>query len=151
MWGFFARDLGTPDAPAPWLAQPVPLASRVPALAHYVLHCFHNTVRFVDDFTSGPNPLLPFLWYDTQSILGGLVSGIYPGPQVLTLDRVPGDPCAYPTLDIRVVSSVVSGGFVQSRTVLYDKRREACYADIPLVQYSWGQKFEQPKGVGQLR
>jgi len=42
---FFARDLGTPDAPAPWLTQPVTLASRVAALAHYVLHCFRNTVH----------------------------------------------------------------------------------------------------------
>jgi hypothetical protein len=48
------------------------------------------------------------------------------------------------TLDITIVSSAAAvsnaqGGVdqvVQSVTTLYDKRRQACYAGIPIVQYA---------------
>jgi hypothetical protein len=90
----------------------------------------------VDDFTSGPNRFLRQLWYDTDSILGGLVRGIYPGgDNGLTLDPVEGDPFAYPTLDIRINTDFNAQGVVASRTVLYDKRREPCYRGIPIVHY----------------
>lgn len=132
---FFAQDLGDPTVAPAWLTAPPPADAPLGALAYYVLHCFRHTGRFVDDFTSGPNPLLHYLWYDTQSILGGAIKGIYPGPAVLTLEKVPGDPRAYPTLDVRVVSTAQPEGHMRSTTVLYDKRREACYADVPIVQY----------------
>lgn len=72
------------------------------------------------------------LWYDSATLFGGLIRGVY--PDILTLDPVPGDPLAYPTLDIRIVSSVVNG-VMQSSTILYDKRREACYSEVPIAQY----------------
>ena len=63
---------------------------------------------------------------------------MYPGPNVLQMDVVPGDPHAYPTLDVRIVSSVVSmdgNDVVQSHTVLYDKRLQDCYIRIPMVRF----------------
>jgi len=68
--------------------------------------------------------------------MGGLVRGIYPGgDQGLTLEPVPGNPFAYPTLDIRITTDVKEWGEVVSSTELYDKRREPCYAGIPIVHY----------------
>lgn len=68
----------------------------------------------------------------SSSLFGGFIKGIY--PDILTMDPVPGDMWAYPTLDVRIVSSVVDG-VVQSSTILYDKRREACYHKVPIAQY----------------
>ena len=126
---FFADTSQTPA----WVGAHVP-PHRLGDVARYVWRCFRFTARFVDDFTSGPNRLLPFLWYDSQSIAGGAITGIYPGPEVLELARVPGDIWGYPTLDIRIVSQVVAGR-VSSTTHLYDKRRESCYDDISVTGY----------------
>jgi hypothetical protein len=90
----------------------------------------------VDDFTSGPNRFLDKLWYDCDSILGGLIKGIYPGGEDgLTLEIVPGDPLAYPTLDVCITTDVDEHGRVQSYTELYDKRRQPCYKGIHMVPY----------------
>jgi hypothetical protein len=75
-------------------------------------------------------------WYDCDSILGGLVKGIYPGgADGLTLEHVPGEPFAYPTLDVRITTDVDEYDGVQSYTELYDKRREPCYRGISMVHY----------------
>ena len=63
--------------------------------------------------------MLKFLWYTSQSIAGGAITGIYPGPDVLELAGVPGHPWAYPTLDVRIVSTVLAGSdWVTSTTHL---------------------------------
>jgi hypothetical protein len=104
-------------------------------IAKLVLDAFEFTGRFVDDFTSGPNRFLDNLWYDCDSILGGLVKGIYPGgADGLTLEHVPGEPFAYPTL-VRITTDVDEYDGVQSYTELYDKRREPCYRGISMVHY----------------
>jgi hypothetical protein len=133
------RDETISVRPPTWVdTSPVP-QELLGDVARYVAHCFRHTARFMDNFTSGPNPLLRFLWYDHKGILGGAITGIYPHvrgtDEVLTLEPVPGDCCAYPTLDVRILSSIHVDGYMRSDTVLYDKRREPCYADIIKVQY----------------
>lgn len=130
---FFAA--GNGQEPSHWVASTVP-DHRLWDVAGYVVHSFRHTARCVDGFTSGPNRLLKFLWYHAQSILGDAVTGIYPGPPVLELAMVPGDPWAYPTLDVGIVSSLdPTTGAVHSTTHLYGKRREPCYEDIPIVRF----------------
>lgn len=130
----FVTTYGLHDAPQP--QHQVSLGD----LARYVLQCFCITGRYVDDFTSGPNPVLGSLRYTSQSILGGHITGIYPdGEQGLELQPVggPDDCMAYPTLDVRIVTDVDPvTGVCCAHTILYDKRREPCYANIPVVQYS---------------
>lgn len=85
-----------------------------------------------------PKPML----YTNQTILGGLVKGIYP-QEFLTLNRTQADPCSFTTLDLRIVSVRFQADtddgvewVARSYTVLYDKRTEACYRDIPIVRYT---------------
>jgi len=122
--------------------QELGLQDTVGDAAFYLLQQFQYMVRFVDDLTSGPNRLLADLLYTNQTVLCGLVKGIYP-QQFLTLDRTQADPCSFTTLDLRIVSVrfQVSGDdgvewVVRSYTALYDKRTEACYRDIPIVRYT---------------
>ena len=120
--------------------------------AMFLLHQFRCTVRFVDDLTSGPNPYTKKLLYcfvpgkpvSEYSVLGGLIKGIYPG-QFLELEATPGrDMCHFSTLDVEIVTRFhrvpSETGEVelvtQSLTKLYDKRRNACYRGIPIVQYA---------------
>mgnify|MGYP001807470074 FL=1 len=44
----------------------------------YVLYWFRFVVRFVDDIITGPNKYLKRLVNVTDSVLGGLIKGIYP-------------------------------------------------------------------------
>lgn len=108
----------------------------------YVLNKFKLMKRFVDDVTSGPNPFLRHLLNRRNTILGGLIHGIY--PDCLALDQTHAGCWSFPTLDIRIVScqvlhaeaaGVVHDATVESYTILYDKRREKCYDGIPIVQY----------------
>lgn len=110
--------------------------------ARYLLDQFRFTVRFVDDLTSAPNKYLARLLYTDQTVMGGLIKGIYPR-QFLSLEATPTDPFNFPTLDVRIITQRkrvrnVDGLFdsiAVSFTQLYDKRREDCYAGIPIVQY----------------
>lgn len=110
----------------------------------FLLHMYRCTVRFVDDFTSGPNPFTASLLYETQTLMGGLLHGIYPG-QFLVLDPTPGDGAfSFSTLDVRIVTEILSveaadstlEQVVKSHTLLFDKRRLPCYSNIPIVQYT---------------
>lgn len=100
----------------------------------YILDRFQLMGRFVDDVTSGPNQFLQHLLNHKDTILGGLIKGIY--PDCLLLKPTVADFWSFPTLDIRIMSSIVphydddgvlSATYVTSQTVLYDKRRETCY------------------------
>ena len=122
--------------------------------AMFLLHAYRCTVRFVDDFTSGPNPFTKQLLYcqladpnaplQDYTVMGGLIKGIYPG-QYLELEPTPGDSLyCFNTLDVQIVTKVhtivnehgVLEKVVKSYTLLYDKRRNACYWGIPIVQYT---------------
>lgn len=112
--------------------------------AMFLLHNYRCTVRFVDDFTSGPNPFTGDLLYEHQTLMGGMIHGIYPG-QFLVLESTPGDGLfSFSTLDVRIVTEVspvtaADGSqelVVKSHTLLFDKRRLACYRGIPIVQYA---------------
>lgn len=96
------------------------------------------------DLTSGPNCLLHDLLYTSDTILAGLVHGVYP-KQYLQLEPTVDNMCRFPTLDLRICSwarpdlsanARTSGGIVQTLTRLYDKRTEACYAKIDIVRYT---------------
>ena len=119
--------------------------------AMLLLHQFRCTVRFVDDFSSAANPFTKRLLYcfvpnkpvSEYSVMGGLIKGIYPG-QFLELEATPGENLySFSTLDVQIVTkkhSVMNEMgdvvcVVQSFTKLYDKRRNACYRGIPIVQY----------------
>lgn len=110
----------------------------------FLLHQYRCTVRFVDDLTSGPNPFTAKLLYESQTCMGGLIHGIYPG-QFLVLDATPGDRLfSFNTLDVQIVTDshpvVAADGSVEhmikSHSLLFDKRRLPCYADIPMVQFT---------------
>lgn len=110
----------------------------------FLLHQYRCTVRFVDDLTSGPNPFTAKLLYKSQTCMGGLIHGIYPG-QFLVLDATPGDRLfSFNTLDVQIVTDshlvVAADGSVEhmikSHSLLFDKRRLPCYADIPIVQFT---------------
>jgi hypothetical protein len=110
----------------------------------YVLNAFRFTRRFVDDLTAACNPFLKYLLYTNNSILGGLIQGIYPHG-ALVLEPTRADMWAFPTLDIRIVSRAQwvleerDGRYykcVRSHSILYDKRREKCYDGIPIAQYT---------------
>lgn len=120
--------------------------------AMFMLHQYRYTIRFVDDFTSAPNPFTKRLLYcfvpdkaiAEYSLMGGLIKGIYPG-QFLELEATPGDSMyLFSTLDVQIETRKHSittetgdvESVVQSFTKLYDKRRNACYRGIPIVQYT---------------
>lgn len=117
----------------------------IPDVAWSVLRQFVYMVRYVDDLTSGPNRFLKSLLYTDQTLLAGMIHGIYPA-HFLQLDPIPYGLCDFPTLDISIESCVVPcydhrGGpagdpVVHSYTRLYDKRSQACYAGIPIVRYT---------------
>jgi hypothetical protein len=77
--------------------------------------------------------------------MGHTISGIY--PPNLTLQFTGADsnnPDLFHTLDITITTTTspvrnAQGGYddiVKSVTTLYDKRHQACYAGIPIVQYA---------------
>jgi hypothetical protein len=77
--------------------------------------------------------------------MGTIICGIYPDNLTLKYTGTdPANPDLFHTLDITIVSSAADvsnaqGGvdqIVKSVTTLYDKRRQACYAGIPIVQYA---------------
>jgi hypothetical protein len=104
------------------------------AVAKVLLESFRFTVRFVDDLTSGPNPFLYMLLYCTDSILSGVFAGIY--PRSLILERTDVFSFEFSTLDVQIISRVSEEGWVIAYTVLFDKRRQACFATLPIVQYT---------------
>jgi hypothetical protein len=63
---FSASGVGADDPL--WVTVDITDATTLRDLAWYVLDCFRHTVRFVNDFTSGPNPVLSRLWYVTDTI-----------------------------------------------------------------------------------
>lgn len=98
----------------------------------------------MDDLTAGPNQFLKYLLYTENTILGGLIHGIYPHGN-LELEPTGADMWSFPTLDIRIISKrrmvrdeLTSTSFssVFSYSVLYDIRREKCYEGIPIAQYT---------------
>ena len=103
-------------------------------MAKVLLEAFRFTVRFVDDFTSGPNPFLDMLLYCTDTVLGGVFTGIY--PRSLTLERTSRFTYEFSTLDVQIISRVSEEGWVIAYTVLFDKRRQTCFATLPIVQYT---------------
>lgn len=123
-----------------------------PALAEFygdaalhLLSSFRFTVRYIDDLTSGPNPWLAPLLHQSQSVMGGIILGIYPPNLSLKFTGAdPTNPDLFHTLDISIHTTAhkvrnAQGGWDQvasSVTTLYDKRRQACYAGIPIVQYA---------------
>jgi hypothetical protein len=113
--------------------------------AEYILSQFKYMVRFVDDLTSGPNRLLADLLYTRQSVMGGLVQGIYPHEylELEPTNNPPMEACSFPTLDVRLCSWTTPdptgrkpGGIVKTTVVLYDKRMESFYSKIPIVRYT---------------
>lgn len=128
--------------PPHWVSSLSENALYLPFLVHHILNKFRFTRRFVDDLISGPNRFLCFLLYSNQSVLGGVLHGIYT-PGDLELERAHGNPRNFPTLDIRIVSSVETYPtaltlikLVRSESLLYDKRRQACYDPIPIVRFT---------------
>lgn len=103
-------------------------------VARVLLESFRFTVRFVDDFTSGPNPHLTLLLYCTDTVLQGTFKGIY--PESLSLEKTGNNPLDFSTLDVRIISTQQANGVMESFTVLFDKRRQECYARLPIVQYT---------------
>lgn len=102
--------------------------------ARYVWFCFRFTSRFVDDMDTVVNPLFAQLLHTNQSIAGGLISGIYP---VSTPIQPQGhDKYRVPYLDVLKLYLVQQDGTVRGTTHLYDKRREKCYEDIQVVQFT---------------
>jgi hypothetical protein len=71
----------------------------------YVLNALRFTRRFVDDLTAACNPFLEVLLYTNNSILGGLIKGIYPHG-LLVLEPTKTDMWSFHTLDIRILSEV---------------------------------------------
>lgn len=115
-------------------------------LVMHVLNAFRFTRRFVDDLTSACNPFSKYLLYTNNSILGGVLTGIYPA-NGLVLEPTNAYMCSLPTLDLRIATTscwpwVWDGRTglmilcVKSICKLYDKRRENCYDDIPITQYT---------------
>jgi len=113
--------------------------------ALHLLHCFRHTIRYIDDLTSGPNQWLLALLHRNQTVMGGKIHGIY--PTNLALEYTGADPLdrgLFHTLDVSIHTTchrVVNAArgidhIAQSVTTLYDKRRQACYAGIPIVQYA---------------
>lgn len=77
--------------------------------------------------------------------MGGLTLGIYP-KHYLVLEETKGDSLYdFSTLDVRILSAIKmvyhtdgtpSHEVVRSSTCLFDKRRKACYQNIPIVRYT---------------
>jgi hypothetical protein len=66
------------DSAPPWVSSHPENAAHNGNLAVYVLNAFRFTRRFVDDLIAACNQLLKYLLYTNNSILGGLIKGIYP-------------------------------------------------------------------------
>jgi hypothetical protein len=111
-----------------------------------VLYWFRFVVRFVDDVVTGPNKYLNRLVDVTDSVLGGLIKGIY--PVYLNLKACKAADEAVPphaalrcnALDVTIVSRPVprhdGGGIVMSAsTEQYDKRREPCFKGLPVSRF----------------
>jgi hypothetical protein len=116
------------------------------------LHRF--TFRFVDDLLSGMNPYFKDLLFQDQTVAGGWVKGTYPMFFHIVLEAMQGD--SLPFLDVLLNFQTEGVRGVRMRynpegereptgeeglvvlvtTHLYDKRRQTCYADIPIVQYT---------------
>jgi len=98
--------------------------------------------RYVDDITSGPNPFLEALLYTDNTMMAGLVKGVY--PPYLHLKPTAGDMYKFPTLDVLITATVqqllmADGGqqdVMQATTTIYDKRREPCFHHIPINFYT---------------
>jgi len=120
------------------------LQGEVGDAALFVLLQFKFMCRYVDDVLSGPNQCLDQLLYTNQTLLGGLVHGVYPdylhltdsNPRPMDVDgQLPTAPTSCDMLDttINVVPVQVPavGTIVRAYTTLYDKRSKPCFAGLP--------------------
>jgi hypothetical protein len=111
-------------------------AQRASHMARFILRLFAFTARFVDDlFYIGIPGVLDRAQYQ-DPCLPTSVRGIY--PRALTLELTGGgDDCVY--MDLRIFKRPVAAGHLQPAgsltTHLYDKRRGATFAGIPIVRY----------------
>lgn len=139
-FGFEPAQAGTPA----WVTSRVEDAAFDGNMVMHVLEHFRFTLRFVDDLSAACNPFIKYLLFETDSILGGLLKGIYPA-NGLSLEHTQADMWSFPTLDVRVITIIyemldeITGlmqRYVKSHTELYDKRREQCYDGITIAQYT---------------
>jgi hypothetical protein len=152
----------TAAIPALSCASPVEVQTTHRALigdaALLVLIQFRFVRRFVDDLVSGPNRVIHLLMYHRQTLLGGLIKGIYPNHLSLKV----ASPASVAPVPLHIVNTQVQAptechaldttivsrlhklqyrdgslqDIVQSHTTLYDKRREPCYAGLPLNRFT---------------
>jgi hypothetical protein len=119
-----------------------------------LLKLYRFTFRFVDDLLSGTNPFFKRLLFLDQQVFGGWFHGMYPRFFHIIMQDMQGD--SLPFLDVLLRFSLQGTNGVRMRltpegqvqptgeqglvvmvdTLLYDKRRQTCYADIPIVQYT---------------
>ena len=102
--------------------------------ARYVWASFKYTARFVDDIESLANSLMKRLLHQSQSIAGGLISGLYPDTTPI-IEQQHEDLSRFPFLDTLQLFADHEG-FIRCLSHLYDKRREKCYDLIERVQYT---------------
>jgi hypothetical protein len=101
---------------------------------------FQFVVRFVDDVITGPNQYIRRLVHVTDTLLGGLIKGIYPTYLNLKESEPAAEaigchaPLRMNALDVTVISRPVptTGGDVVmfSTTHLFDKCRQACFLGV---------------------
>lgn len=111
----------------------------------YVLSSFQHVARFVDDVITGPNRFIRQLVHVTDSLLGGLIKGIYPDYLNLKESKPaaagvgPHAPLRVNALDTTIISRPVttSDGRVvmMATTHLYDKRREPCFVGLTGIRF----------------
>lgn len=113
-----------------------------------LLELFRLNVRFMDESNPGPNPYSGSLEYDDQTLMGGMIKGLY-NRSYVNLESVEGVFTNLPTLDMRILTKEVvctdaHGGLhlpgkARLWTVLHDKRHQPCYADINCIVRTCGQ------------
>ena len=143
-----ARILDDPQPPIPAFA---PYKGGVALL---LLQSYRFTYRFVDDLLFAINPYFKRLLFVDQYVAGQWFQGIYPRFFNIVVEDM--QEHSLPFLDVLCKFEVEdtygrrfrvnpegqlqptgeAGSVVVVRTHLYDKRRQDCYADIPIVQYT---------------
>jgi len=116
-------------------AHPFRVSTAPGVTPHQVLlciwQCFALTARFVDDRICIDNPLASVLRYTHQTVLAGLVHGVYPP----ALDLVAAHAgLTAPYLDMQLVPVATATGMHLS-TILYDKRRGAAFSRVHIIRF----------------
>ena len=104
--------------------------------ARYIWKCFSFTGRFVDDLEYIFNPLAKKLMHRDQTLANGSFCGCYPRETPIEPQQHT-DPARFPFLDtLQLPRTHPTTLCVSIQSHLYDKRRERCYKDIHVVQYT---------------